>query len=198
MAGTYLYKLTVEDANGARHSTTVDVTVVNTPPRRRPGPNRVVPVHTPASLTPAVTLVGAAEDPDDGDVGGMTYQWSVASAPSGGTGSGSGYRSSTRSTTRSPASRVILSTPVENGVEQLHKPTFTPHAIGDYVFTLTVTDPGDLTHEASVTIHAESATGTSKWYDTGKTRCHENALQKRQSLVTLTGATPTTLTHISA
>ena len=172
-AGQYTYILTVTDSNGAKASDTVTVTVVNTPPVAEPGWNRVVPVHTPASLTPAVTLVGGAQDDDTGHVGGMTYVWTVdsAPAPSGGTG--------TRSATRSPASRVILSTPVENGVEVPHKCTFVPHAIGDYVFTLTVTDPGDLTHEANVTIHACAADETSEWYDTGKTRCHENALQKR-------------------
>ena len=74
-----------------------------------------------------------------------------------------------------------------------HKCTFTPDVEGDYVFTLTVTDPGLLTHEANVTIHAQSATETSEWYDTGETRCHENALQKRQTRVTLTGATATDL-----
>ena len=47
----YLYKLTVKDANGAKHSNLVRV-IVNTPPIAKPGPNRVVPVHTPASLTP--------------------------------------------------------------------------------------------------------------------------------------------------
>ena len=62
-----------------------------------------------------------------------------------------------------------------------NKRTFTPDAIGDYVFTLTVRDPGELTHSANVTIHACPANETSDWFDTGETRCHNNALQKRQT-----------------
>ena len=139
------------------------VTVVNTPPVAKPGINRVVPVHTPPSLTPAVTLVGAAEDPDAGHVEDMRYSWRVDSAPG----------SSARSATTSPT--VALSD------ANVAEPTFTPTAIGDYVFTLTVRDPGDLTHSASVTIHACPANETSDWFDTGETRCHNNALQKRQT-----------------
>ena len=82
----YLYQLTVKDANGAKHSDLVRV-IVNTPPVAKPGPNRVVPVHTPASLTPAVTLTGAAEDPDTGHAEDMDYEWSVFSAPASTTGS---------------------------------------------------------------------------------------------------------------
>ena len=169
--GTLTFKLTVTDSNGAKHSTAVTVTVVNTPPTAKPGINRVVPVHTPASLTPAVTLVGAAEDPDAGHVEDMRYSWRVDSAPG----------SSARSASRSPSSRVILATFIENGVEVPNKRTFTPDAIGDYVFTLTVTDPGDLTHSANVTIHACSATGTSQWYDTGETRVVDGVLEKEQT-----------------
>ena len=173
--GTLTFKLTVTDSNGAKHSTAVTVTVVNTPPTAKPGINRVVPVHTPPSLTPAVTLLGAAEDPDAGHAEDMDYEWSVFSAPASTTGS------STRSASKAPSSRVILATFIENGVEVPNKRTFTPDAIGDYVFKLTVTDPGDLTHSANVTIHACPANETSDWFDTGETRCHNNALQKRQT-----------------
>ena len=130
------FKLIVADRFGANHIDRVYVTVVNTPPVAKPGINRVVPVHTPPSLTPAVTLVGAAEDPDAGHVEDMRYSWRVDSAPG----------SSARSATTSPT--VALSD------ANVAEPTFTPTAIGDYVFTLTVRDPGDLTHSASVTIHA--------------------------------------------
>ena len=80
----------------------------------------------------------------------MTYAWTVDSAPSGSAGGGSG--SDTRSASRSPSSRVVLTTPTENGELQLHKRTFTPDAIGDYVFRLTVTDPGDLSHSDTVKV----------------------------------------------
>ena len=179
-AGTYYYKLTVTDSNGARGTDTVSIDVVtNRAPIAKPGLNRVVPVHTPPSLTPAVTLVGAAEDPDTGHAEDMDYEWSVFSAPASTTGSST--RSTTRSASRSPSSRVILTTPMENGVEVPNKRTFTLDAIGDYVFTLTVRDPGELTHSASVTIHACSATGTSQWYDTGETRVVDGVLEKKQT-----------------
>ena len=171
-AGSYTFKLTVTDSHGSKHSTTVNVTVVNRPPVANPGPNRVVPVHTPASLTPAVTLVGAAEDPDTGHIGGMTYAWSVVSAPSGSAG-GSSTRST--STGKATSSRAILSAP------NVAEPTFTPTAVGDYVFTLTVTDPGDLSHEANVTIHACNADGTSQWYDTGETRGSGATFERKQT-----------------
>ena len=111
------FKLIVTDRFGAKHFDRVHVTVVNNPPTAKPGPNRVVNVNTP------VTLVGAAEDPDAGHVDGMTYAWSVDSAPSGSAGSGA---SGTRSASSSPSSRVMLTTPTENGKLQLHKRTFTP------------------------------------------------------------------------
>ena len=131
------FKLTVTDSNGAKHSTTVDVTVVpNTPPVAKPGPNRVVNINSP------VTLVGAAEDPDTGHIKGMTYAWSVTSAPSDNAGS------SARSTTGTPSSRVTLA-PVEGRPAQR---TFTPKVIGDYTFTLTVTDPGDLSHSDTMKV----------------------------------------------
>ncbi len=155
-------KLIVTDSNGAKASSKIRV-LVNNPPTAKPGINRVVPVHTPPSLTPAVTLLGAAEDPDAGHVGDMRYSWRVDSAPG----------SSTRSATTGPT--ITLSD------ANVAEPTFTPTAIGDYVFTLTVKDPGDLTHSASVTIHACPANETSDWFDTGETRCHNNALQKRQT-----------------
>ena len=140
---TQVYKLTVTDGFGAKHSDTVTVTVVpNTPPVAKPGPNRVVNINYP------VTLVGAAEDPDTGHVKGMDYQWSVTSAPSGNDGS------SARSTTGTPSSKVKLTTPVENGKRQPHKGAFTPNAIGDYTFTLTITDPGRLSHSDTMKVKA--------------------------------------------
>ncbi len=158
----YLYQLTVKDANGAKHSDLVRV-IVNTPPVAKPGINRVVPVHTPPSLTPAVTLLGAAEDPDAGHVGDMRYSWRVDSAPG----------SSARSATTGPT--VALSD------ANVARPTFTPTAIGDYVFTLTVRDPGDLTHSANVTIHACPANETSDWFDTGEARVVDGVLEKKQT-----------------
>ncbi len=169
--GRWVAQIRFVNTSSSLYSIGKSVTVPNNPPTAKPGINRVVPVHTLPSLTPAVTLTGAAEDPDAGHVEDMRYSWRVDSAPG----------SSTRSASRSPSSRVILTTPMENGVEVPNKRTFTPDAIGDYVFTLTVKDPGDLTHSASVTIHACPANETSDWFDTGETRCHNNALQKRQT-----------------
>ena len=126
-----------------------------------------------------MTLVGAAEDPDTGHAEDMDYEWSVFSAPASTTGSST--RSTTRSASRSPSSRVILTTPMENGVEVPNKRTFTPDAIGDYVFTLTVRDPGELTHSANVTIHACPANETSDWFDTGETRVVDGVLEKKQT-----------------
>ena len=144
-----------------------------------PSPN---PAPTGSSLStrrlaspPAVTLTGAAEDPDTGHAEDMDHEWSVFSAPASTTGS------STRSASRSPISRVILTTPMENGVEVPNKRTFTPDAIGDYVFTLTVRDPGELTHSANVTIHACPANETSDWFDTGETRVVDGVLEKKQT-----------------
>ena len=151
--------------------------IVNTPPVAKPGPNRVVPVHTPASLTPAVTLTGAAEDPDTGHAEDMDYEWSVFSAPASTTGS------STRSASAGSTRRSVISlvTPSLNGKPLVNKRTFTPTQTGDYVFTLTVRDPGELTHSANVTIHACSATGTSQWYETGETRVVDGVLEKKQT-----------------
>ena len=161
--GRWLAQIRFVNTSSSLYSIGKPVTVPNHPPVAKPGINRVVPVHTPPSLTPAVTLLGAAEDPDAGHVGDMRYSWRVDSAPG----------SSARSATTGPT--VALSD------ANVARPTFTPTAIGDYVFTLTVRDPGDLTHSASVTIHACPANETSDWFDTGETRCHNNALQKRQT-----------------
>ena len=136
------FRLTVTDRRGSANSATVNVRVVNRPPVAKPGLNRVVNINSP------VTLVGAAEDPDTGHVQGMDYEWSVASAPSGNAGS------SARSTTGSQSSKVMLTTPTENGKLQPHKGTFTPKVIGDYVFTLTVTDPGRLSHSDTMRVKA--------------------------------------------
>ena len=174
--GTWTAQVRFENTEGvSEYSPGKSVTVPNHPPVAKPGINRVVPVHTLPSLTPAVTLVGAAEDPDPGHVTSMTYAWSVDSAPDGNTGSG------TRSAVLPPSSRVVLTTPIENGEEVPNKRTFTPDAIGDYVFTLTVTDPGELFHSANMTIHACSATGTSQWYDTGETRGSGATFAKKQT-----------------
>ena len=169
----YLYQLTVKDANGAKHSDLVRV-IVNTPPTANPGWNQAVPVDTP------VTLAGGVEDSDPGHADEMDYEWSLVEGPSGAGGSrGSG----TRSAVLPPSSRVVLTTPIENGEEVPNKRTFTPAAIGDYVFTLTVTDPGNLTHSARVTIHACDAVGTSQWYDTGRTRGSGSSKEKWQTRV---------------
>ena len=132
-------------------SATADVTV-----GVRPSPNRA-PTAVPGwnqavPVNAMVTLTGSAEDPDAGHVAAMTYTWTQTSGPT-----------------------ITLSD------ANVAEPTFTPTAIGDYVFTLTVRDPGDLTHSASVTIHACPANETSDWFETGETGCHNNALQKRQT-----------------
>ena len=134
-------------------SATADVTV-----GVRPSPNRA-PTAVPGwnqavPVNAMVTLTGSAEDPDAGHVAAMTYTWTRVSGPT-----------------------ITLSDP------NVAEPTFTPTAIGDYVFKLTVTDPDDLFDEANVTIHCCSATGTSQWYDTGEPGCHNNALQKHQTQV---------------
>ena len=137
----YLYILTVKDANGAKHSDLVRV-IVNTPPKAVPGYDQAVPVRTP------VTLTGSAEDVDADHIEAMEFAWTQD--------------------TDSSVATVTLTTPTENGVEVASKGTFTPTAIGDYVFKLTVTDPGELSHSANVTIHCCPATGTSQWYYTGQ------------------------------
>lgn len=139
---TLKFKLTVTDSYGAKASDTVIVRVVNRVPVAKPGLNRVVNVNSP------VTLVGGAEDPDIGHVQGMAYEWSFVEGPSSNAGS------SARSTTGSQSSKVMLTTPTENGKLQPHKGTFTPNAIGDYVFTLTVTDPGRLSHSDTMRVKA--------------------------------------------
>ena len=136
-----IFEVTVADVKGS--TTTARITVnVNTPPVAKPGHNRVVNINSP------VTLVGAAEDLDTGHVKAMTYAWSVTSAPSDNAGS------SASSTTGTPSSKVMLATPVENGKPQPHKGTFTPTVTGDYVFTLTVTDPGRLSHSDTMKVKA--------------------------------------------
>ena len=157
--GTYVFTLTATDPYGLEDSDEVRVRVVKTPPTAVPGWNQAVPVNSP------VTLLGAAEDPDAGHVGDMRYSWRVDSAPG----------SSARSATTGPT--ITLSDP------NVADPTFTPTAIGDYVFTLTVTDPDGLSDEANVTIHCCSDMGASEWYDTGEPGCHNNAFQKRQTQV---------------
>ena len=172
LAGTYYYKLTVTDNNGARATDTVAIEVVNRGPTAFAGWNQAVTVNSP------VTLIGGVEDPDAGHEDEMDYEWSLVEGPSGARGS-----SGTRSASRSPSSRVVLTTPIENGEEVPNERTFTPAAIGDYVFTLTVTDPGNLTHSARVTIHACDAVGTSQWYDTGRTRGSGSSKEKWQTRV---------------
>ena len=76
---------------------------------------------------------------------------------------------------------VSLIIPSLNGKPLVNKRTFTPDAIGDYVFTLTVTDPGGLSDEANVTIHACPANETSDWFDTGETRVVDGVLEKKQT-----------------
>ncbi len=160
----YLYQLTVKDANGAKHSDLVRV-IVNTPPTANPGYNQAVPVNG------TVTLTGGVKDPDAGHADDMDYEWSLVEGPGGAGGSG------TRSDSSAPDGRVVLSDP------NVAAPTFTPTATGDYVFRLTVTDPGELSDEANVTIHCCSATGTSQWYETGERRVVEGVRQRRQTRV---------------
>ncbi len=160
------FKLMVTDRFGAKHTDKVTVTVVpNTPPTANPGYNQAVPVNG------TVTLTGGVKDPDAGHADDMDYEWSLVEGPGGAGGSG------TRSDSSAPDGRVVLSDP------NVAAPTFTPTATGDYVFRLTVTDPGELSDEANVTIHCCSATGTSQWYETGERRVVEGVRQRRQTRV---------------
>ena len=151
-----IFEVTVADVKGSTATARITVTV-NTPPKAVPGYNQAVPVRTP------VTLSGGVEDPDTGHVAAMTYAWTQD--------------------TDSSVATVTLATPTENGKLALNKRTFTPTAIGDYVFDLTVKDPGELSHSANVTIHCCSATDTSQWYDTGQTRVSGSIFEKRQTRV---------------
>ena len=119
-----------------------------------PSPMAVPGWNQAVPVNAMATLAGSAEDPDAGHAAAMTYTWTRVSGPT-----------------------TTLSDP------NVADPTFTPTAVGDYVFKLTVTDPDDLSDEANVTIHCCSATGTSQWYDTGEPGCHNNALQKHQTQV---------------
>ena len=73
----YLYQLTVKDANGAKHSDLVRVTVQNRPPIAHAGPNRVINANNP------VTLEGSVSDPDPIDRNYVTenHTWTQDSGP---------------------------------------------------------------------------------------------------------------------
>jgi hypothetical protein len=78
--GVYVFRLTVEDTNGASDTDDVQVTVnskVNQPPTANAGTNRTITLPTNE-----ITLVGSASDPD-GNLD--TYQWTQISGPSNAT-----------------------------------------------------------------------------------------------------------------
>ena len=165
------FQLTVIDNYEAKAVDKVTVMVVSNPPTGVPGWNQAVPVDT------MVTLTGGVEDPDTGHADDMDYEWSLVEAPASSTRSSA--RSAPADTTR--RSVVSLVTPTLNGKPVAANRTFTPTRIGDYVFKLTVTDPGYLSAEAKMIVHCCSATGTSQWYDTGETRGSGSTLERKQT-----------------
>ena len=149
------FKLIVTDRFGAKHFDRVHVTVVNNPPKANPGYT-----HTVAAGS-TVTLDGSRSSDPDGH--SLTYRWEQLGLGELG---------------------IAPVTPVTISNSNQATATFVaPNQAGPLSFKLTVTDPGDLTHSANVTIHACSATGESRWYDTRETRCHNNARQKHQTQV---------------
>ena len=149
------FKLIVTDRFGAKHFYRVHVTVVNNPPKANPGYTQAVAAGS------TVTLDGSRSSDPDGH--SLTYRWEQLGLGELG---------------------IAPVTPVTISNSNQATATFVaPNQAGPLSFKLTVTDPGDLTHSANVTIHACSATGESRWYDTRETRCHNNARQKHQTQV---------------
>ena len=149
------FKLIVTDRFGAKHFDRVHVTVVNNPPKANPGYTQAVAAGS------TVTLDGSRSSDPDGH--SLTYRWEQLGLGELG---------------------IAPVTPVTISNSNQATATFVaPNQAGPLSFKLTVTDPGDLTHSANVTIHACSATGESRWYDTRETRCHNNARQKHQTQV---------------
>ena len=149
------FKLIVTDRFGAKHFDRVHVTVVNNPPTANPGYTQAVAAGS------TVTLDGSRSSDPDGH--SLTYRWEQLGLGELG---------------------IAPVTPVTISNSNQATATFVaPNQAGPLSFKLTVTDPGDLTHSANVTIHACSATGESRWYDTRETRCHNNARQKHQTQV---------------
>ena len=154
--GRWVAQIRFVNSTGSSHySLGKPVTVVNNPPTANPGHTQAVAAGS------TVTLDGTGSSDPDGH--SLTYRWEQLGLGELG---------------------IAPVTPVTISNSDGATATFVaPNQAGPLSFTLTVTDPGLLTHAANVIIHACSATGESPWYDTGETRCHNNARQKHQTQV---------------
>ena len=154
--GTWTAQVRFENTIGdPGYSPGKPVTVPNRAPTANPGYTQAVAAGS------TVTLDGSRSSDPDGH--SLTYRWEQLGLGELG---------------------IAPVTPVTISNSNQATATFVaPNQAGPLSFKLTVTDPGDLTHSANVTIHACSATGESRWYDTRETRCHNNARQKHQTQV---------------
>src|SRR5690606_30025577 len=130
VAGTYVFRLTVKDNEGASHYDDVTITVKssssssNKPPVANAGPDQTITLPTNS-----VKISSSATDPD-GTI--STYRWSYVSGPSS-------YKIT------APNNRIT---------------EFTGLVAGTYVFRLTVTDNGGATHYDDVTITVKSSSSS--------------------------------------
>jgi glucose/arabinose dehydrogenase/PKD repeat protein len=73
-AGTYAVDLTVDDGNGATHTTTIRIDAGNLPPV----PDIAAPTATQEfSVGESLTLTGSASDPEDGPLPDLALTWEV-------------------------------------------------------------------------------------------------------------------------
>ena len=126
--GDYLYKLTVKDTNGAKHSDTVTVTVApNNPPTANAGADKT------AYRGQTVELNGSGSDLD-GDT--LTYGWEQLGLDELG---------------------VVPVTPVTiNNADQSAANFVAPNQIGALSFKLTVTDSHEASHSDTVTVTVQN------------------------------------------
>ncbi len=152
--GTWTAQVRFENTIGdPGYSPGKPVTVPNRAPTANPGYTQAVAAGS------TVTLDGSRSSDPDGH--SLTYRWEQLGLGELG---------------------IAPVTPVTISNSNQATATFVaPNQAGPLSFKLTVTDPGDLTHAANVTIHACSATGESRWYDTGETRVSGSTFEKRQT-----------------